>query len=491
MIELPLSGQALGKLEREVVQERLEYREDSAYVEGKNPEILGRSRRKDPDNRIPVPLAKMAVEDLSGYAGRAGDIRVSWNNVRTEESADEESERDEYIELRREIAKHNRSKLLTSELYEEGLAHGVAYELFWVSDALGLPYGLMTPEHAMVPAEELKLVWDDSLKPTLLAAVRFWSEGDEHIADVYYAGYWERWRKTSTAQEYIKEEAPEVEVTMSADNGEVVVGSAPDPNFRTYPFRRVPLAIYPINRKRQPLFEAEKALIDAMDNLLSSSVNEVDRFNALIALFPGKVDKQFVERLVELKVIDELGEYERWPEYLEKSLEKIDGFYNQLADRIERLYHKSVKIPDMTDENFAGNQSGVAIAFKLIGLEFKASSIDTYFDTGLEMRNALINDVLGDTLLEGGAPFAVEDYEMRIEHKRNLPIDEKAAVEIAALLSGLVSKETMLRFLPRTIVEDVEKEMARLEAEESARFVEGVNLEEDEDDAEEETAGSD
>jgi phage terminase Nu1 subunit (DNA packaging protein) len=54
---------------------------------------------------------------------------------------------------------------------------------------------------------------------------------------------------------------------------------------------------------------------------------------------------------------------------------------------------------------------------------------------------------------------------MSIEHKRNLPVDEKAAVEIAAMLSGLVSRETMLRFLPQDIVDDVEKEMERLDEE--------------------------
>lgn len=452
MALLPTSNENIKKLIERLDVQRRTVDENRMYVQGKNPNILGRRARKDPDNRVPVPLAKMAVEDLSGYAGRAGDIRTSWDNKATDLDEGEANAEDEYVELRRQIDEHNKADLLNSELYAEALSQGIAYELHWISDEMELDNGTMTPEFAIVPTGQMLVIWNDSLKPKPLAAMRHWKddEGNE-FADVYYPQFWERWVKPKGKSDFVME--PNLVPDPEGD------GSIEAPRF--YPFEEVPVAVYRLNREKQPLFEAEKKLIDAIDNLISSSVNEVDRFNALVALFPGKIDKAFVDKLIEMKVIDELGQYERWPEYLEKSLEKINEFYNQLADRIERLYHKSVKVPDMTDENFAGNQSGVAIAFKLIGMEFKASQIDTYFDVGLHMRDELVKSVIN----AGTASINTDDYEMEIEHKRNLPVDEKVKVEVAALLSGLVSRETLLKFLPADIIDSVEKELARLDEE--------------------------
>ena len=45
--------------------------ENNLYVAGKNPPTLDEEPQKKPDNRITIPFAKMAVETLTGYAGRA------------------------------------------------------------------------------------------------------------------------------------------------------------------------------------------------------------------------------------------------------------------------------------------------------------------------------------------------------------------------------------------------------------------------------------
>jgi SPP1 family phage portal protein len=193
---------------------------------------------------------------------------------------------------------------------------------------------------------------------------------------------------------------------------------------------------------------------------LSSSVNEVDRFNAVLALFPFKVDKEFVDRLRQMNVIDDLDQFERWPEYLEKDLGKITSFYEQLADRLERLFHKSIKVPDFSDENFVGNSSGVALAYKLLGLEFKAAQMDMYFDRGVRNRY----DLIGAGLNAGARQYPVDDYEVIIDNKRNLPVDEATKVQLAQQLLGIVSEETVLKMLPNSIVPDVERELERIGA---------------------------
>ena len=95
------------------------YKSNFAYANGKNPTILTAEQKKDPDNRIPIPLAKTAVTDMSGYAGRAGDT-----TVKILDDGVSESERIEYEKLILEIAGHNKTDLESADgLHLNGRKH--------------------------------------------------------------------------------------------------------------------------------------------------------------------------------------------------------------------------------------------------------------------------------------------------------------------------------------------------------------------------------
>jgi len=412
---------------------------NSAYVLGKNPTIFQDTSKKKPDNRIPVPLAKSAVEDMTGFAASVGNIITDFHKS-VDETSIEENERNEYKIINKEIYHHNSGDIETTELYSQALTQGESYELFWVSDELNFDNGIVTPEFTMVENKEIVLVYSNSIKSTLVAAIRYWVAGNVKYADVYYPKHMESWKR-------VIEKNKETTWVRNKESD------------TSYPYTSVPLAVYKINRHSQPLFEAEKEMIDAHDNLISKSVNEIDRFNALLALFPDTIDEDFINKMEEYKVIDNLGEYDRWPEYLEKNLEKINSFYSGLADRLERYIHKTMKIPDFSDENFAGNSSGVAIRFKLMGMEFKAAQIDAYFNKGLIQRNKLINEVLNSGTKKWN------NYRLEIDNKRNIPIDSESKAEVALKLMGIVSRETLLKYLPSDIIEDVELELKLLQKE--------------------------
>lgn len=421
---------------RESLDARIKcYKTNFAYANGKNPTILTENKKKDPDNRIPIPLAKMAVTDMSGYAGRAGDT-----TVKILDDGVNEVQRKEYEELILSIANHNETDLETAELYEEALTQGLAYELFWTSDDLEMK--TVTPEYKIVSALEIVPIYTSSLKPELSHAIRFWKVGDTEYADVYEPLFVTHYIKKETEEEY--------KLLITDDNKTGIT---------EYPYKTVPLAVYPINRHTVSLFDAEKPIIDAHDNLISKSCNEIDRFNAMKLLFGGRITKEMADKIAQMNIFTELGDDKKsWPQYLEKNLGGIETFYNSLADRLERNYHKSIKIPDMTSEAFAGgSQSGKAIAYKLIGMEFKASQIDTYFDQGINKRIELINDVLETSY------SYVNDVKYKITHKRNLPIDEAAKVELALKLKGHISDEAYFRMFPRSIIGNVQEELDRLE----------------------------
>lgn len=418
------------------------HRENALYAEGKNPHIARMTRRRDPDNRLALPFAKMAIADMCGYAGRPGDRQWEVDNIATDETAEQDASRDDFIDAVKATMDRNETELETAELYREALVQGAAYELVWATEEI--PGAGMMAEYAMLPSDGVVMIRDDTIRRKPVAAVWYHDETDQAgatvtIADAYYPFTSERWALYAGR--------------WSRD---------PEGDTR-HPFDRVPVIEYAINRDRQSFFEAEKGILFAIDKLLSSSINEIDRFNALIALFPFDLDEELTEKLREMNAIGSLEAYERWPEYLEKNLGAVDGFYNSLADRLERLFHKSIKVPDFSDENFAGNSSGVALGYKLLAMEFVAAQVDAYFDRGVNARYELIEQAIN----AGGRQWPIEDYELIIRNKRNLPIDEEAKVRVAQALLGIVSRETVLRMLPASIVEDVEREMQRLDEEPS------------------------
>ena len=61
------------------------------------------------------------------------------------------------------------------------------------------------------------------------------------------------------------------------------------------------------------------------------------------------------------------------------------------------------------------------------------------------------------------APPPNNDIKVKITHKRNLPIDEAAKVELALKLKGNISDEAYLRMFPRSIIPYVNEELDRLE----------------------------
>lgn len=406
----------------------------ATYVEGENYNIKHQEDAPKPDNRIPVPLAKSAITDIVGYAGRPGEIKTEY----TRKDAEDNKEVDKIEELFSSFDNHNKEGIENSELLAKSLSFGIAWELWWVSDDLELKGGVMTPEYKILDNRECYPIYDGNLKPKLTAFIRFHADEDKKIADIYYPGYSHRWIKSKDGKDWVQEIN---EVTGSAE-------------YTTYPYKEVPVIPFRSSMNNQPVFIAQKPIIDSFDTLVSKTQNEVDRYNALITLFPGKMTKENIEKLTEaLKpYIDGLEDWDadKWPKYLEKNLAGIAEFYNAQSDRLERLFHKTIKVPDMSDKEFAGDQSGVAIAYKLIGFEFLVSEIEIYFRQGLEKRLDFYNYILSDSTVT----YNEDDYKQSIVWNRNLPVDAETKLRVAAMLKGLgYPMELITKFIPNNVVD--------------------------------------
>lgn len=220
----------------------------------------------------------------------------------------------------------------------------------------------------------------------------------------------------------------------------------------------VPINEFWNNEERQGDFEQQISLIDAYNLLQSDRVNDkeqlVDSILAIMGLSLGDtLDEscKTIQLLKKLKVLELPGPDSR-AEWLTKSLneDQVELLRKSIKDDI----HQSSMVPCLTDENFAGNSSGVAMRFKLFGLEQLAQIKERFFIQGLRKRLQLFANILAVK----GQDVDVSDVEITMT--RNLPNNVLELAQIVNLLDGKVSDETLLGQLP--FVENVEIELARL-----------------------------
>lgn len=413
------------------------YRINDAYVKGKNPTIAKNRTGDDPDNRLPVPLAKVAVDNMVGYMMPPGEPDIYYQLTDSNEGWDAKD--DEYNAQIKKWREYNDDALEIAEVVNEAMAHGVSYEVWWTSasDEAGFP---VRPEWVIVPASQIYIKWTNSLKPTKEYAVRFFQDGNVINAVVYYPGYAEGW--------------------MTKQGGD---WTRNEENDLVYPFDMVPVLEAKINKDRLPVFEAEKQIIDQLDKVMSKSLNEVDRFNAMIGLFPFLISPDIAADLKSKGYFHDLDQYDsdKWPRYLEKNLSGAVDFYKWMAENLERLFHKCSRIIDFTDPTFGGqDDSGVSKAMKLLCMEMVAAKAEIYLRRWLTERKELF-----DACIEAGTKgLDVDQYKAEIKWSRNVPVSSKEQLEIAAMMMGLqMTRESILKILPKAILPDWEREFEEQE----------------------------
>lgn len=222
-------------------------------------------------------------------------------------------------------------------------------------------------------------------------------------------------------------------------------------------FREVPMIEYwnKVNRKGD--FESTIPLIDAYNILQSDRVNDKEQFvDSLLVLYgtlAGDNEEEKVQTAKSLKKMGllELAEGDR-AEYLSKTFHESD--VELLRKSIVSDIHKISKVPNLTDENFAGNSSGVAMRYKLLGLEQLAQTKEGYYRIGLKKRIRLYANILNIKNIN------VDVDKIDITFTRSLPANETEISELINNLKGTVSDETLISQLP--FISDVKVELEKI-----------------------------
>ncbi len=226
-----------------------------------------------------------------------------------------------------------------------------------------------------------------------------------------------------------------------------------DPHY----FGEVPIIKYQNNSDEQGDYEQVISLIDAYNTLQSDRVNDKEQLvDALLLIYGMQITPEQKELMKASRMMANLP-VDSKVEYLTKQLNELDA--DTLRRVLEQDIHKISMTPNMSDENFVGNASGVAIRYKLLAFEQNISGKERSFEAGLKSRFRKYNNYLANLK----AMPLIETHEVDVIFKRNLPRNDFETSQMVNNLSGLVSKATLLSEL--SFIDDVKEEIETAENE--------------------------
>jgi SPP1 family phage portal protein len=304
---------------------------------------------------------------------------------------------------------------------------GIAYELLYADENANVRFEEMEPDNTF-------LVYDTKIIPEPFFGVRYFYIDEELFIEAYTKEYIYQWKlKNDTMIETLKE-----------------------PHY----FGGVPLIAYENNKRRMGDFEKVITLIDAIELATANSINDLEYFSDAYMYLINMMgtDSEDIKKMRSNRLIllDEEGE----AGFLVKPSNGEDS--NNIKDRLNVAIHKFSNIPDMSDENFASNASGVAMEYKHFGLDQVVANKERKFKTGLSRRLELICNFLNTKKATNKYSYD----EIKMTFTRNKPTNEKENAEVANMLKGLVSDQTVMSHL--FAVDDVNDELERIEAERGA-----------------------
>ena len=437
------NGMPTAKMLQSVMREHLLERERllalKRYYDGDSP-IMHRERTKGlPNNRIAHPIARYIANTTSGYL--IGNP-VSYSTK--EENA--------VLPVLMDIFNRISITSIDAENARNAAIYGRGIEYVYVDSQGQINISALNPETAFV-------VYDDTHENNPLFGVYYIPHLDEEgAADGFNAWI--------MGAEYIRQ-------VFATDAGFTTLS---DVAITQHYFGNVPLVEYWNSNEEKGDFECVVSLIDAYDKLESDRVNDKEQFVDALLVLTGctlDVDEQGRtpgQQLREDKALT-LPDSQASAQYLTNSLHEsdIDILRKALCDDI----HKYAMVPNLSDENFASNSSGVAMRYKLLGLEYLTGIKEQWFKEGLRMRLKLILHFMS----LAGRQLDVNDIEITM--KRSMPNNLQEIVQTAqtAKASGAASTDALVKMIHSDWAQDmVDSEVERIKQESEQFFNQRVEL---------------
>lgn len=387
-------------MELHITEEARKQRLSNYYLGEQDILLRSMSDSSKPNNKNVHSYGNYITDSITGYF-------MGQPVTYAAKSADYE---DMVVEMK-SIFNYNDEQSINVELAKNASKYGVAYELTYIDENAEIRFKDLDPIHC-IP------VYSNTLDEDLIYFIRYYND------DIFDS-------ESRAIEVYSKYDA----TIYSGKKGELrLVDNYP------HAFKLVPVSVYYNNTEELGDYELVVSLIDSYDKLTSDSINDFEQFADAYLTLKGMdgTDGNDIAAMKENRVL--LLPTEGEAAWLTKAIN--DTYFQNTINNLDADIHKFAKVPDMMDEAFGSNLSGIAIKYKLIALENKVAVKEAYFKKGLQRRIELINNILS---IIGNA---YEYLGIDITFHRNLPVNELEAVQMANQVNGLVSDETMLSILP-------------------------------------------
>lgn len=360
-----------------------------------------------PCNRTVINYCKNIADSYCGYMATPSFISYRSN---------------EDIDDIMNILRYNDFQAEDSEFLLNALIYGTAAELMYIDTESKVRFRLINPTQCFG-------VYDDSLSSDLLYFVRMykvsdWDDSDTYNVDVY---------SDYSIRHY----------TMQGRNGFLTFVSE-EPHY----FSQCPANIFTLPDEKS-IFDCIISLQDSANEILSSEIDDYNAFcDAYLALVGVDADTEDIAAMKQNRVL--ILPENASAQWLTKNIN--DAQVENILKRIHDSIYRIAACPDFSSETFVGGvSSGVAIRYRLTGMETRAGIIEGIMKKALQRRVEIIAGIA--SLKLGEEVFR----DVEIDFKRNIPEDVTSTINLINSLKGTVSDQTLLGQLD--FVTDVNAEL--------------------------------
>ena len=371
-----------------------------------------------PCSKTVINYCKNIVDSYCGYLATPGYISYKSN---------------EDIEEIMNILRYNDYQAEDSDFLFDALIYGTAAELMYIDSTGHTRFRLINPTQCFG-------IYDDSLTGDLMYFVRMYKASDWDDTDKYYVDVYSDY----DVKHY----------TMFSQMGGLQFRSQ-EPHY----FSQCPANIFTLPDEKS-IFDCVIGLQDAANELLSSEIDDYSAFvDAFLVFTNVDADTDDITRLREDRVITLPDNANA--QWLTKSAN--DAQVENILKRIHESIYRVAACPDFSSESFVGGvSSGIAIQYRLTGMETRAGKVEALMRKALQRRVEIIAGIA--SLKLGEEVFR----DIEIDFKRNIPEDTTAIINMINSLKGSVSDATLLAQLP--FISDVNAELEALQSQKAANM---------------------
>ena len=329
--------------------------------------------------------------------------------------------------------------------------YGKAYELVYLPEGKDEPHStVVSPKHAFVAYT------GDMERDSVFGAV-IYTYTDDANREIYHMYM------------YTRTDVQEWESLVGETSAEWKPITDPVP----HGFGRVPLIEYRNNEEFLGDFEGIMDLQDAYNALLSDRQDDKDAFAQSMLFIQGSIIGATPDELEDGKAFLKKhrilqGDEDTVASWLIKTMDEsgIQILQDQYADAI----HKFAMVPDLSDEQFSGNASGIAMAYKLFGTDQMMAEKATRFRQGFRRRFKLYDHRLHNPSNVPGWTSQTDISTVDIIFHYNAPQDLSYMATALSTLTGagIMSKATARLQLASIPDPDEEAELVDEEAQATA-----------------------